>query len=570
MPAVLPALRPALQPALQPATAFRKRNTAAFAPAITTLFGSLLSSYSAPETGTATLSHTRDFVSSQLESTGLYTEAAHTVAAYTWDAALGRKRYKSSSYVQGYAALFGKTRDLTQAGWTHTNITPAKNQTGIDGTANAASSLTATAANGTTIFDLGTLGSGVKSFQLFAKRLTGTGAVEITLDGGSTWTAITLTASWQQFYITATLANPDIGIRLTTSGDAVAVDACNAYPTVATAVMPFINFPDVRNSSLRFSSISPTLPPGPRYMASLTIRHRMNIQGQLTLDNGTSVSQDGIRAIHGTDGKWSVASWRGSVIQTNAGLTGAPVALDGVDQKIDMIWGGGQVDFVIDGALVGTVDSVNKQDPNTLSRIIIDGGGECTDLKVQTLASRNVIIAGDSIPANAYLSTLMRAGLDPYAYRWANRGVGGNLITDVTARISTDITPAFITGADKNRVLLWIGTNSLAANVSAATALTQLATLISTIKGAAAWEVYMVEVLRRGDGFTGTNAASFEAQRLIYNAGLIAAGADKVLSLDSIPQTLDFNNTTYFDSFKIHPTNALNDLIAPKIISFIK
>lgn len=542
-----------------------------FEPVITTLFASLLSSYSAPETGTATLSHTRDFESSQLLSTGLYSDAAHNVAAYKWDAGLGRSRFKSTSYVQGYGVLFGKNRDLTQSGWTHTNITAAKNQTGITGVSNSASSLTAGAANGTSIFDLGTISSGVQSFQLHAKRLTGTGAVEITLNGGSTWTAIPLTSEWQQFHITATLANPDIGIRIATSGDAIAVDAVNAYPTVATATDPFIGRSDVRNSSLRFSSISPTLAPGPRYMASFKVRHRTNLAAQLILDNGTAVNQDGIRCIHGADGKWSVASWRGSVNQTNAGLSAAPVALDGVDQQIDMIWGGGQVDFVIDGALVGTVDSVNKQDPNTLSRVVIDGGGEFTDLKVQTVASRNIIIAGDSIPANAYLSTLMRAGLDPYAYRWANRGVGGNLITDVTARVSTDITPTFIAGADKNRVLVWVGTNPLAANSPASTCLTQLATLISTIKGAAAFEVYMIEVLRRGDGFSnGANAASFETQRLLYNAGLTAAGADKVLSLDSIPETLDFTNTTYFDSFKIHPTNALNDLIAPKIINFVK
>jgi hypothetical protein len=53
--------------------------------------------------------------------------------------------------------------------------------------------------------------------------------VEITQDNGSTWTAITLTSSFQRF-VTArqTLTNPIVGFRIVTSGDEIDVDFCQA------------------------------------------------------------------------------------------------------------------------------------------------------------------------------------------------------------------------------------------------------------------------------------------------------------------------------------------------------
>jgi hypothetical protein len=115
-------------------------------------------------------------------------------------------------------------RDLTNAAWTPTNITAAKDQVGIDGVANAASSLTATAGNGT-ILQAITLASSARFQSAFVKRITGTGTIEMTMDNGATWTAITVTSSYQQLNIpTQTLANPTVGFRIVTSGDAIAVD----------------------------------------------------------------------------------------------------------------------------------------------------------------------------------------------------------------------------------------------------------------------------------------------------------------------------------------------------------
>jgi hypothetical protein len=132
------------------------------------------------------------------------------------------------------------SRDLTQAAWTKTSVTVARNQVGIDGAANSACSLTATAPNGT-VLQAVTSASTARYFSVWIKRITGAGVVEVTLDNGSTWTAVTITSAYTRVGATQTLANPTFGVRLVTDTDAVAVDFAQledgAFPTspIATA-----------------------------------------------------------------------------------------------------------------------------------------------------------------------------------------------------------------------------------------------------------------------------------------------------------------------------------------------
>jgi hypothetical protein len=114
-------------------------------------------------------------------------------------------------------------RDATDAAWVKTDITAAKDQTGIDGVANAASSLTATADNGTCIQTI-TLASGSRTGSVFLKRITGTGNVQVSLDG-STWSTVDLSdTEWRRIVLSGTVTNPTVGIRLAVSGDAVTMD----------------------------------------------------------------------------------------------------------------------------------------------------------------------------------------------------------------------------------------------------------------------------------------------------------------------------------------------------------
>lgn len=116
-------------------------------------------------------------------------------------------------------------RDMTNAAWVKgATMTAALTQTGIDGAANSATLLTGGAVTATnTALQTLTLGSSGDTFSVFLKRVTGSGVVSISADG-TTWTAVTLTAAYQQFQITQTLANPVCGIQITTNGDQVAAD----------------------------------------------------------------------------------------------------------------------------------------------------------------------------------------------------------------------------------------------------------------------------------------------------------------------------------------------------------
>ena len=120
--------------------------------------------------------------------------------------------------------LLLQNRTLTAAAWVATNITTAKDQTGADGVGNSASSITATAANGT-ILQAITSASTARATSAYVKRITGSGAIEMTQNGGATWTAVTVTSSWSRVSIpSATVTNPSVGFRIATSGDAIAVD----------------------------------------------------------------------------------------------------------------------------------------------------------------------------------------------------------------------------------------------------------------------------------------------------------------------------------------------------------
>lgn len=130
-------------------------------------------------------------------------------------------------------------RDFTQAAWVKTNVTAALTQIGIDGTTNSASLLTATAGNGTALQSLSTA-SFAYILSAYVKRVTGTGQILMTLDGGTTTVDVSNcinTNSWVRVPcntdpvnggLLQTLANPNYGFKIVTSGDAVAVDYVQA------------------------------------------------------------------------------------------------------------------------------------------------------------------------------------------------------------------------------------------------------------------------------------------------------------------------------------------------------
>lgn len=142
-------------------------------------------------------------------------------------------------------------RDMTNAAWVKVGMGNALNAIGADGVANSATTLTATGTAGSctascTILQTLTLGSTADTYSVYLMRVTGSGAVNITINNLVGTTACTLvTTSFTRCSVTATLANPVIGIQLATLNDVVVADfnqleagsfASSAIPTTTVAV----------------------------------------------------------------------------------------------------------------------------------------------------------------------------------------------------------------------------------------------------------------------------------------------------------------------------------------------
>jgi len=170
------------------------------------------------------------------------TAAACRLASGLWklDVASGvpRSHYLPDLSAKGYLYELGATqlitpsaavRDMTNAAWVKSaSMTAAKTSTGIDGVANSCTRLTAGAANQTALFTL-TAAASQRVYSFFVRRITGSGAIQITQDNGGTWTTVSVGTSFgDPVQLSASILNAVIGIRIVTSGDAIDVD-CNQF-----------------------------------------------------------------------------------------------------------------------------------------------------------------------------------------------------------------------------------------------------------------------------------------------------------------------------------------------------
>lgn len=145
----------------------------------------------------------------------------------------------SSSVLKGYYAEGSRTnlilysRDMTQAAWVKTNVTAALTANGICGGTNIASTLTATAGNGTCLQTI-TIAAAARSSSAYVKRRTGSGTIEFTRDNGTSWTNITSLINGSTFtrvkIENTSVLNPVVGFRIVTSGDAIDVDMVQDEP----------------------------------------------------------------------------------------------------------------------------------------------------------------------------------------------------------------------------------------------------------------------------------------------------------------------------------------------------
>ena len=116
------------------------------------------------------------------------------------------------------------SEDLSNAAWVATNITKSTDGVTLpNGLSGTAETLTSTAANGTLLQTI-TLASQANVFSVYLQRKTGTGNIDITLDNGVSWSTKSLTGvgTWDRVDVSgAAAANPIVGVRIVTSGDAI-------------------------------------------------------------------------------------------------------------------------------------------------------------------------------------------------------------------------------------------------------------------------------------------------------------------------------------------------------------
>jgi hypothetical protein len=169
-----------------------------------------------------------------------------------------------TAYATGYANYYitcaTGTCGFTVTSFKISDMNVSLTATGLDGIANTATTLTATATD-VTILQPITLASAARCASAYVRRKTGTGTISFTQDGGSTWTDITSslnTSTFTRVEITSTLANPSVGFKISTSGDAIEVDGLmNEAGTVATSLILTTTAAVTRNAeSLTYQTAS--------------------------------------------------------------------------------------------------------------------------------------------------------------------------------------------------------------------------------------------------------------------------------------------------------------------------
>lgn len=133
----------------------------------------------------------------------------------------GKKRVVGLSLEGQVANEITYSCDFTQSVWVKSNITVGNDSVDTPAGTKTTVTLTASTDNGTVLYTIPASGT-ARTYSVFMKRKTGTGAVSITSDGGSNYTECSLSSTdWRRFKVVNASANGVCGIKIATSGDAV-------------------------------------------------------------------------------------------------------------------------------------------------------------------------------------------------------------------------------------------------------------------------------------------------------------------------------------------------------------
>ena len=208
--------------------------------------------------------------------------------------------------------------------------------TGLDGIANTATTLTATAADAIILQPTSGIASAARCASAYVKRRTGTGTISFTQDGGSTWTDITSlinSSTWSRVQITATLANPSVGFKISTSGDAIDVDVVqNEAGTVATSPIVTTTATVTRNAeSLTYQTASNI------DFAVGTVYCETQFTAAISTRRAVAIGPDGHSYINSGDANTLWKAYDGTNIVSKSGLSDISTA----KRKRVVSWGTG-------------------------------------------------------------------------------------------------------------------------------------------------------------------------------------------------------------------------------------
>ena len=177
-----------------------------------------------PTSGAGDFTVTRATTATRVNASGLIESVASGIPRLDYFASGGTVGCPALLVEPAATNLALQSRDLSQGVWVKTNVTAVKNAVGADGVASGAITLTATAASGTVLQAIVNI-SQSRVFSAYVRRVTGTGAVEMTTNGGTNWTAVTISSTYTQVACAAqTVLNGSVGFRMAVSGDVIEVD----------------------------------------------------------------------------------------------------------------------------------------------------------------------------------------------------------------------------------------------------------------------------------------------------------------------------------------------------------
>jgi hypothetical protein len=124
--------------------------------------------------------------------------------------------------------------------WTDTNIT--RNTTTALAPDGTNSALRVTAGNdNATIIRNSTVGStNTRTFSIYLRRVSGSGNIQFTWDGGPSWPTITqpITDKWSRFILFTNFTNHRVGLRIVTAGDSIELWGSQLEVGVETSYIP--------------------------------------------------------------------------------------------------------------------------------------------------------------------------------------------------------------------------------------------------------------------------------------------------------------------------------------------